>query len=307
MRSNPAVRFFKNFVGSSCWTEAYFLHESPYYVHISSGSRNKHVRRIFFDVKNCVLHVKAELFYFVLGHTVSNVSFFLYFSLNAINLGQQLLRLDLLCWLTDSGTGRKKEDLFRDSAVDTSRLPVSVCRVLCPFKNNSNKWSQADSEATKLHKLSRASFSSHLLPGTMLLLGFALRFSLCTNVWLDVLFDGLLVPQNEYVCIFLKKILHYRRINRKLGPTLPLMRWAAGSDHAESEQRLAAKWCRSRLRVIESMSAATRAVERSRSPAADVTFPLLLLNLINYGSEQKPRERGDRKPTTLSEPWGDCE
>lgn len=52
----------------------------------------------------------------------------------------------------------------------------------------------------------------------------------------------------------------------------------------------------------EHVSVATRAVECSRSPAAGVTFPLSLLNLINYGSEQKPRQRGDRKPTTLSEP-----
>lgn len=52
----------------------------------------------------------------------------------------------------------------------------------------------------------------------------------------------------------------------------------------------------------EHVSMAMRAVEFSRSPAAGVTFPLLLLNLINYGSEHKPRERGDRKPMTLSEP-----
>lgn len=50
----------------------------------------------------------------------------------------------------------------------------------------------------------------------------------------------------------------------------------------------------------EHVSVAMRAVERSRSPTAGMTFPLLLLNLINYGSEQKPRERGDRKPMTLS-------
>lgn len=49
------------------------------------------------------------------------------------------------------------------------------------------------------------------------------------------------------------------------------------------------------------------AVEHSRSTAAGVTFPPLLLNLINYGSEQKPRQRGDSKPVTLSGPWGDCE
>ncbi|KAF3847428.1 hypothetical protein F7725_020456 [Dissostichus mawsoni] len=52
----------------------------------------------------------------------------------------------------------------------------------------------------------------------------------------------------------------------------------------------------------EHVSVAMRAVECSRSAAAGVTFPLSLLNLINYGSEQKPREKGDRKPTTLSEP-----
>lgn len=52
----------------------------------------------------------------------------------------------------------------------------------------------------------------------------------------------------------------------------------------------------------EHVSVATRAVERSPSAAAGVTFPLSLLNLINYGSEQKPRQRGDREPTTLSEP-----
>lgn len=54
-------------------------------------------------------------------------------------------------------------------------------------------------------------------------------------------------------------------------------------------------------------SVAMRAAERSRSPTAGLTFPLWLLNLINYGSEQKPREWGDRMPTTLSEPRGDCE
>lgn len=52
----------------------------------------------------------------------------------------------------------------------------------------------------------------------------------------------------------------------------------------------------------EHVSAATRAVECSRSVAAGVTFPLLLLNLISYGSEQKPRQWEDRKPATLSEP-----
>ncbi|KAI9548039.1 hypothetical protein NQZ68_013057 [Dissostichus eleginoides] len=52
----------------------------------------------------------------------------------------------------------------------------------------------------------------------------------------------------------------------------------------------------------EHVSVAMRAVECSRSAAAGVTFPLSLLNLINYGSEQKPREKGERKPTTLSEP-----
>lgn len=55
------------------------------------------------------------------------------------------------------------------------------------------------------------------------------------------------------------------------------------------------------------VSLSMRAVERATSTAAGVTFPPLLLNLINYGSEQKPRRRGDSKPVTLSGPWGDCE
>lgn len=47
----------------------------------------------------------------------------------------------------------------------------------------------------------------------------------------------------------------------------------------------------------------TRASElNSRSTAAGVTFLPLLLNLINYGSEQNPRQRGDSKPVTLSGP-----
>lgn len=57
----------------------------------------------------------------------------------------------------------------------------------------------------------------------------------------------------------------------------------------------------------EHVSAATRPVEHSRSAAAGVTFSLSLLNPINYGSEQKPREKGDTQPATLSEPRGDCE
>lgn len=44
------------------------------------------------------------------------------------------------------------------------------------------------------------------------------------------------------------------------------------------------------------------AVEHYRSTAAGVTFPPLLLNLINYGSEQKPRQWGDSKTVTLSGP-----
>lgn len=42
----------------------------------------------------------------------------------------------------------------------------------------------------------------------------------------------------------------------------------------------------------EHVSVTTRTAERSRSAAAGVTFPLLLLNLINYGSEQS-QERGE--------------
>lgn len=107
------------------------------------------------------------------------------------------------------------------------------------------------------------------------------------------------------------------------GPVLTEI-WSSGLEHMKNVQYLAAKWVfvvnRSISKVYfilsvtqlspgdgEHVSVATHGVECSRSPAAGVTFPLLLLNLINYGSEQKPRERGDRKPTTLSEPWGDCE
>lgn len=78
--------------------------------------------------------MKTELSYSLLTHAVSIVSFW-YFTMNGINLGQQLLVLDLLC-CADWFQSKKKNhsDLLRDFTVPTSCLPMSVRKVSCPSR-----------------------------------------------------------------------------------------------------------------------------------------------------------------------------
>lgn len=91
----------------------------------------------------CIWRLNSPILWLRGSHTVSIVSLW-YLSLNSINQGQQqLLLLDLLCWLTDSKAGKKHPDLPSDFTVPTScPPPISVSFI--SFKNNSSLTNEAE-------------------------------------------------------------------------------------------------------------------------------------------------------------------
>lgn len=120
----------------------------PWISVLSQKSPHEHHQRTEINMSNesfwggnllCIWRLNSPILCLCGSHTVSIVSLW-YLSLNSINLGQQqLLLLDLLCWLTDSKAGIKHPDLPLDFTVPTPCLPPNFMS----FKNNSSLTNEA--------------------------------------------------------------------------------------------------------------------------------------------------------------------
>ena len=185
-----------------------------------SRKRKKHAKHFFF--------LKTEFSHSVSAQLIVSIVTFLYFSLNSINLGQQLPLLDLLCWLTDSSAGeggrKKKKKATRSSPrlYSPTSCPPPISVSFMSFKNNSSLTNEArliqrQPGCTNWAQHPFYSLSFQEQCSWWNLLWAYLRALM--NDWM-LFFDGLLMPKR--ICLqFQNENLHYRGMKCQL-PSLPL-------------------------------------------------------------------------------------